>query len=339
MLAFGMATPAPPAFLELLKPITWFPPMWAFGCGVVSSGLSLAGQWPVIVAGDHARRAARLRHQPGGERLVRPPRRRHQRAAPADPVGPHARAAGASTSPSSGPRCRSASRPRSGRGCFGAAVVGLVARLGLQRAAVPAEAERLVGQRRRRRSATRACPGSPAPRSWLGALPDWRILVARRALQHRRARHHDAQRLQVGRRRPAHGHRARCRCSSASDAAARLACVVMAVPQVVVDRAAARAGAARCTPPASPRCSPCQLVLMRRLLAQPREKARLVQRHRHHALRARHAGHRLRAAPDHAGPDMSARSAARLARHRPARPRADGARRDRRAARPRRSTA
>ena len=27
----------PPA-LELLKPITWFAPMWAFGCGVVSSG-------------------------------------------------------------------------------------------------------------------------------------------------------------------------------------------------------------------------------------------------------------------------------------------------------------
>ncbi len=29
----------PSAALELLKPITWFPPMWAFGCGVVSSGL------------------------------------------------------------------------------------------------------------------------------------------------------------------------------------------------------------------------------------------------------------------------------------------------------------
>jgi len=28
--------PAPSAILELLKPITWFPPMWAFMCGVVS---------------------------------------------------------------------------------------------------------------------------------------------------------------------------------------------------------------------------------------------------------------------------------------------------------------
>jgi len=26
------------AVLELSKPVTWFPPMWAFGCGVVSSG-------------------------------------------------------------------------------------------------------------------------------------------------------------------------------------------------------------------------------------------------------------------------------------------------------------
>lgn len=31
--------------------MTWFPPMWAFGCGVVSSGQSTAGQWPLILAG------------------------------------------------------------------------------------------------------------------------------------------------------------------------------------------------------------------------------------------------------------------------------------------------
>jgi chlorophyll/bacteriochlorophyll a synthase len=36
---------------ELLKPITWFPPMWAFGCGVVSSGVSLEGKWPLIMTG------------------------------------------------------------------------------------------------------------------------------------------------------------------------------------------------------------------------------------------------------------------------------------------------
>jgi chlorophyll synthase len=43
--------PAPSVVLELLKPITWFPPMWAFGCGVVSSGVSPGTRWPVIVAG------------------------------------------------------------------------------------------------------------------------------------------------------------------------------------------------------------------------------------------------------------------------------------------------
>ncbi|WP_082524071.1 chlorophyll synthase ChlG [Methylobacterium sp. Leaf399] len=44
-------TPAPSAVLELLKPVTWFPPMWAFGCGVVASGVPLAGNWLVAVVG------------------------------------------------------------------------------------------------------------------------------------------------------------------------------------------------------------------------------------------------------------------------------------------------
>lgn len=45
------ATPAPSAVVELLKPLTWFAPMWAFACGVVSSGVPAHGQWPVIAAG------------------------------------------------------------------------------------------------------------------------------------------------------------------------------------------------------------------------------------------------------------------------------------------------
>ena len=36
---------------ELLKPITWFPPMWAFGCGVVSSGVTTEGKWLTIATG------------------------------------------------------------------------------------------------------------------------------------------------------------------------------------------------------------------------------------------------------------------------------------------------
>ena len=43
--------PAPRDVVELLKPITWFPPMWAFMCGVVSSGASLDGRWIFLIAG------------------------------------------------------------------------------------------------------------------------------------------------------------------------------------------------------------------------------------------------------------------------------------------------
>jgi len=47
----GFLLPAPSAVLELLKPITWFPPMWAFACGVVSSGVALDGRWLILVIG------------------------------------------------------------------------------------------------------------------------------------------------------------------------------------------------------------------------------------------------------------------------------------------------
>ena len=36
--------------LELLKPVTWFPPMWAFLCGIVASGVSAEGRWGLIAA-------------------------------------------------------------------------------------------------------------------------------------------------------------------------------------------------------------------------------------------------------------------------------------------------
>jgi chlorophyll synthase len=53
----GLATmrvrraPLPRAVRALLKPVTWFPPMWAFACGVVSSGVPLGERWPFLVAG------------------------------------------------------------------------------------------------------------------------------------------------------------------------------------------------------------------------------------------------------------------------------------------------
>ncbi|MFN5235009.1 MAG: chlorophyll synthase ChlG [Burkholderiaceae bacterium] len=46
-----MARPSLSAVAALLKPITWFPPMWAFACGVVASGVTLDGQWLLIGVG------------------------------------------------------------------------------------------------------------------------------------------------------------------------------------------------------------------------------------------------------------------------------------------------
>lgn len=39
------------AVLELLKPITWFPPMWAYACGAIASGAGLGDRWLSIVVG------------------------------------------------------------------------------------------------------------------------------------------------------------------------------------------------------------------------------------------------------------------------------------------------
>ncbi|MEO1169239.1 MAG: chlorophyll synthase ChlG [Pseudomonadota bacterium] len=43
--------PAVSDVVELLKPITWFPPMWAFMCGVVSSGVSITDRWAFLITG------------------------------------------------------------------------------------------------------------------------------------------------------------------------------------------------------------------------------------------------------------------------------------------------
>ncbi|MEM8699779.1 MAG: chlorophyll synthase ChlG [Pseudomonadota bacterium] len=41
----------PLAVLELLKPVTWFPPMWAFLCGLISAGEPLSTRWGLVLAG------------------------------------------------------------------------------------------------------------------------------------------------------------------------------------------------------------------------------------------------------------------------------------------------
>lgn len=43
--------PEPAAMLRLIKPITWFPPMWAYVCGLISSGAGASGQWTYIILG------------------------------------------------------------------------------------------------------------------------------------------------------------------------------------------------------------------------------------------------------------------------------------------------
>lgn len=46
-----MPFPAPSAITELFKPVTWFPPMWAFACGVVASGVPVKDKWALAAIG------------------------------------------------------------------------------------------------------------------------------------------------------------------------------------------------------------------------------------------------------------------------------------------------
>jgi chlorophyll synthase len=46
-----MSRPQVSAVTELFKPITWFPPMWAFACGIVASGIPMDGKWWLAVVG------------------------------------------------------------------------------------------------------------------------------------------------------------------------------------------------------------------------------------------------------------------------------------------------
>lgn len=43
--------PEPSALLRLIKPVTWFPPMWAYLCGAISVGVSLIGQIELVLLG------------------------------------------------------------------------------------------------------------------------------------------------------------------------------------------------------------------------------------------------------------------------------------------------
>lgn len=43
--------PEPRGLLQLLKPITWFPPMWAYLCGIVSAGVWPGERWTLVLLG------------------------------------------------------------------------------------------------------------------------------------------------------------------------------------------------------------------------------------------------------------------------------------------------
>ena len=64
--------PSPLVVVELLKPITWFPPMWALGCGIVSSGVSPGQRWPLIVAGVLLAGRATKAYQAMGDEFLLP---------------------------------------------------------------------------------------------------------------------------------------------------------------------------------------------------------------------------------------------------------------------------
>lgn len=49
--ALRKAAPDFRAALTLIKPITWFPPMWAYLCGIISAGVPLAGTWHLALLG------------------------------------------------------------------------------------------------------------------------------------------------------------------------------------------------------------------------------------------------------------------------------------------------
>lgn len=49
--ALPRTLPEPKALLTLIKPVTWFPPMWAYLCGAVSSGVTPEGNWTLVILG------------------------------------------------------------------------------------------------------------------------------------------------------------------------------------------------------------------------------------------------------------------------------------------------
>ena len=225
--------------------------MWAFGCGVVSSGVPLAaaGRWPWPAPPWRGRWSApRARPPTTGTTAMWTPS--------TSPTGP--------SPPAGSPADRACTSRWAGppSPCCVAAIAGP---LGVRRRA---GRHAWPGPTARRRCASRRMAGGATPPAracyeglpWFtgaavmpAALPDGRILLLAALYSARRARHHDAERLQVGRGRPADGRRTPAGAAGRRTAPPRLACWVMA-------RAAGRRGrpaAALGPPAAAPRSSRC----------------------------------------------------------------------------------
>ena len=192
-----------PAVLELLKPITWFAPMWAFGCGVVSSGAGVG--------------------RVGGGRPGRAAWPARSSAAPAR------RSTTGTTATSMRSTSRTGRSPRAGvpgrRGLYiaiawttlsllVATALGPLGLRGRRGGLALAWAYSAPPLRLKRNGwwGNTACAACYEGLPWItGAAvmpppqPAWRVVSWPRAVQRRRTRHHDAQRLQVGRGRPRTG--------------------------------------------------------------------------------------------------------------------------------------
>ena len=136
-------------------------------------------------------------------------------------------------------------------------------RLGLQRAAVPASRSAASGARRVVALTYEGLTWFTGASVMAGALPAAADPPHPRALQRRCARDHDAERFQGGGGRPRDRAAVACPSMLGVDRAARLACVVMAAPQIVVVGAACWLGPSCCRWHRSRVCLIAQLVLMR----------------------------------------------------------------------------
>ena len=213
--------PQPGAVLQLLKPVTWFPPMWAFACGAVSAGLALTDHWGLVLAGMALSGPLVC----GTSQAVNDWYDRHVDAInePNRPI-PSGRMPGRWglyiaiiwTRAVAG---RGAGADRARR------VLGRLLRhghgLGLFGAAACASSRMAGGAMRRWACAMRGCRGSPGRPCCSAAVPAWPIDRAGAALFAGRAWHHDAQRLQGHRGRHADGRALAARAAWRSGCGAR----------------------------------------------------------------------------------------------------------------------